>query len=48
MNTMPGLTAEASLYKTNEHYHMTESLIASVRDVAPQLIKLGGGGRAHV
>jgi hypothetical protein len=34
----PGFTAEVSLYKTSEHYHMIESAhVSESREVLPQL-----------
>ena len=40
MNTMPGFTAELSLYKTSQHYKLQTSLGAATQKLIPQRIKL--------
>jgi hypothetical protein len=36
MNTMPGFTAEASLYKTNEHFYAAATGTVSSTQIVPQ------------
>lgn len=42
---MPGFTAEASLYRTGEQYHVAGSgeAVKSSRMVSPQLLSIGVG-----
>ena len=37
MDTMPGFTAEASLYRTNKHYPVVGTGTASPTQVVPQI-----------
>jgi hypothetical protein len=37
LNTVPGFTAEASLYKTSGQYHMSQANTAAPHLVVPQL-----------
>ncbi len=43
MNNMPGFTAEASLYDTNQHYHVAGivTAVAIGQGVMPQLFPIG-------
>jgi hypothetical protein len=40
MNTMPGFTAEASLYKTSQHYELQPCSNTAMQRIIPQRIKL--------